>query len=157
MDLPSFYLQLGGGRKIRYHLVKQIFAKCGKNVNVERRANFGYGDKIEIGNNSGIGIKASIPRDTIIGDNVMMGPNLVILSSNHKFDRTDIPMCQQGNTENKRTIIGSDVWIGRDVLITPGRKIEDGTIIAARCVLSKDFPAYSIVGGNPPKIIRMRK
>ena len=142
---------------MRYLCVKQIFRKCGQNVNVERRANFGYGDKIEIGNNSGIGINASIPRDTIIGENVMMGPNVVILSSNHCFDRTDIPMCLQGSTENKQTVIGSDVWIGRDVLITPGRKIEDGTIIAARCVLSKDFPAYSIVGGNPPKIIRMRK
>lgn len=138
-------------------LVKHIFAKCGHNVNVERRANFGYGDKIEIGDNSGIGINASIPRDTIIGDNVMMGPNCVILSSNHKFDRTDIPMCQQGSTENKQTRIGNDVWIGRDVLIMPGRNISDGTIVAARCVLSKDFPSYSIVGGNPPRIIRMRK
>lgn len=52
------------------------------------------------------------------------------------------------------SIIGNDVWIGQNVTIMPGVKIGDGAIIAANSVVTKDVPAYHIVGGNPIKIIR---
>ncbi|MBR3608614.1 MAG: acyltransferase [Bacteroidales bacterium] len=146
----------GGSKKIRYCLCKHIFKSCGKNVNIERRATFGSGRNIEIGDNSGIGINAVIPSNTIIGKNVMMGPNCYILAANHSFERLDIPMCLQGFTEPKQTIIGNDCWIGRDVLMTPGRVIKDGSIIAGGTVLCKDFPKYSIVGGNPSRLIKSR-
>ena len=86
----------------------------------------------------------------------MMGPNCYIFSINHETSRTDIPMRLQGNTAPKYTIIEDDVWIGRNVLMTPGRHIAKGSIIAAGCVLTKDFPEYSIIGGNPGKFIRSR-
>ena len=120
-------------------------------------ANFGSGLDIEIGDNSGIGINACIPSNTKIGKNVMMGPNCYILATNHAFSRTDIPIIEQGYTPKKETIIEDDVWIGRDVLMTPGRVIKRGSIIAGGCVLCKDFPEYSIVGGNPSKLIKSRK
>ena len=142
---------------LRYRCCRHIFKQCGKNVHIERKANFGSGRNICIGDNSGIGVNATIPSDTIIGKNVMMGPNCYILAQNHKFDRVDIPMIQQGLDSQRQTVIGDDVWIGRDVLMTPGRKIADGTIIAGGCVLTKDFEPYSIVGGNPGKLIRLRK
>lgn len=66
-------------------------------------------------------------------------------------------MCQQGMTEKKITRIGNDVWIGRNVYMTPGRIIADGTIVAMASVLTKDFPPYSVVGGNPAKLIKSRK
>ena len=53
-------------------------------------------------------------------------------------------------------IIGNDVWIGREVLFTPGRTVLDGTVIAARTCLCKDFPEYSVVGGNPSRLIKTR-
>lgn len=156
--LPSSHSALSfGGGKIRYFLCKRIFAKCGNNVNIERKANFGSGRLIEIGDNSGLGINCVIPSNTIIGSNVMMGPNCYILGQNHKFDRTDIPMIQQGMTAgNKQTIIEDDVWIGRNVTMTLGRHISKGSIIGAQCLLCKDFPAYSIIGGNPSRLIRSR-
>ena len=144
------------GKLVRYHICKGIFKKCGKNVNVERLATFGNGFNIIIGNNSGIGINSCIPNDTIIGNDVMMGPNTYILVHNHAFDRTDITMREQGFMERKQTIIEDDVWIGRDVLMTPGRTIKKGTIVAMGSVLTKDFPEYSIVGGNPAKLIKSR-
>lgn len=87
----------------------------------------------------------------------MMGPNCFILDVNHQISDVSRPMCQQGMTEKKTTRIGNDVWIGRDVHITAGRTIADGSVIAMRTVLTKDFPPYSIVGGNPAKLIRYRK
>lgn len=156
--LPGSYSIILGrfSRFIRYQLVRRIFLQCGKNVNIERRANFGSGRGVVIGDNSGMGTRCHIPSDTIIGSNVMMAPNCYILPYNHRFDRIDIPMCQQGIVEKKQTIIEDDVWIGMSVTMTPGRHVKKGTIIGACCVLTKDFPEYSIIGGNPSKLIRSR-
>lgn len=155
--LPESGKCFGIGRIVRYILCKQIFKKCGKHVNIERKAHFSSGIDIEIGNYSGIGINAQIPNGTIIGDYVMMGPNCFILDINHKTSDLSRPMCQQGMTPKKITRIGNDVWIGRDVHMTPGRIIEDGSIIAMSSVLTKNFPPYSVVGGNPAKLIKCRK
>lgn len=54
------------------------------------------------------------------------------------------------------TVIGNDVWIGYDSLILPGVNIGDGSIIAARSVVTRDVPSYSIVGGNPASVKRQR-
>lgn len=143
-------------RFLRYHCCKHIFKKCGKNVNVERMAFFSSGQNIVIGDNSGIGINCNVPSNIIIGKDVMMGPNVYILLHNHNIDRVDIPMIEQGLNESKQTIIEDDVWIGRQVLFTPGRIVKKGTVIAGGTVLCKDFDAYSIVGGNPSKLIRKR-
>ena len=158
IHLPVSYAKLGGNlsRKIRYMLCKNIFLKCGKDVNIEKGAKFGKGDKIQIGNNSGIGINSFIPNGSIIGNDVMMGPNCYIHAHNHKYERKDIPMWHQGYTQWTPVIIEDDVWIGRDVSIMAGRHIYKGSIIAANCVLTKDFPEYSIVGGNPGKLIKNR-
>lgn len=61
----------------------------------------------------------------------------------------DLPF--KGNTE-----IGNDVWIGYNATIMPGVKIGSGAIIASKSVVTNDVPAYSVVGGNPAKIIKQR-
>ena len=142
--------------RIRRWICKHIFEYCGVNVNVEHGARFGAGTKIRIGNNSGLGVNCMIPNGSIIGNNVMMGPNCYIHERNHDFSRTDIPMREQGYSLGKPIVIDDDVWIGRDVTIMVGRHVAKGSIIAANCVLTKDFPEYSIIGGNPSKLIRSR-
>lgn len=144
------------GKKLRYVCCKNIFKHCGNNVNIERGAYFGTGIEISIGDNSGLGINCWVPNNLTVGNDVMMGPNVTILDRNHKFERTDIPIIRQGNTERKPTIIEDDVWIGCQVLVMPGRTIKKGSIVAGGCVLCKDFPEYSIIGGNPSKLIRSR-
>ncbi|GJQ61373.1 MAG: Vat family streptogramin A O-acetyltransferase [Melioribacteraceae bacterium] len=57
----------------------------------------------------------------------------------------------KGDTE-----VGNDVWIGTEATIMPGVKIGDGAIIASKSVVSKDVEPYTVVGGNPAKIIRKR-
>jgi virginiamycin A acetyltransferase len=53
-------------------------------------------------------------------------------------------------------IIGNDVWVGRDALILSGVEIGNGAVIAARSVVTKDVPPYSIMAGNPVKLVRFR-
>lgn len=157
--LPSHVQTVGGGisLRIRQLLCRNIFEYCGKNVNIEKGAQFGAGDKIRIGDNSGLGINCRIPNGSVIGNDVMMGPNCYIHSRNHSFARTDIPMRKQGYTEDKPVIIEDDVWIGQNVTIMVGRHIRKGTIVAACSVVTKDFPEYSVIGGNPAKLIKNRK
>ena len=83
------------------------------------------GVNIVLGNNSGVGINCSIPSDTVIGDNVMMGPNCFIIGLNHNFERTDIPMIKQGATQSKQTVIEDDVWIASHVAVFAHRRVMD--------------------------------
>lgn len=54
------------------------------------------------------------------------------------------------------TIVGNDVWFGRECVVMPGVHIGDGAIIAARSVVAKDVEPYSVVGGNPARLIKKR-
>jgi virginiamycin A acetyltransferase len=54
------------------------------------------------------------------------------------------------------TVIGNDVWLGYEAVIMPGVKIGNGAIVAAKSVVTRDVPAYGIVGGNPARLIRKR-
>ena len=82
-------------------------------MNIERNAVFS--SKVELGNNSGIGVNASISGRCYIGDDVVMGPDCIVYSWNHKSDDTSTTMRGQGFQEERPVYIGSDVWIGRRV------------------------------------------
>jgi phosphonate metabolism protein (transferase hexapeptide repeat family) len=55
-----------------------------------------------------------------------------------------------------RIHIGHDVWIGHGAIVLPGRNIGTGAVIAAGAIVTKDVPAYTIVGGNPARPIKRR-
>ena len=155
--LPVSTLPLGKlSKKIRYSLVKTIFKKCGKNVNVEQGAYFQNGFDIEIGDNSGIGINAQLPNNVIIGNNVLMGPEVMIFSSAHLYSNKDILIREQGNDETQQVIIDDDVWIGARAIILGGIRINKGAVIGAGSVVTKDVEAYSVVAGVPAREIKQR-
>ncbi len=55
-----------------------------------------------------------------------------------------------------RVILGNDIWIGHGAIVLPGRRIGDGAVVAAGAIVTKDVPAYAIVGGNPARVIKPR-
>lgn len=144
-------------RKIRGGVAANCFDKHGSNINIEKGADFGKGNGIIIGNNSGIGVNCEVRGPLEIGENVMMGPEVSIMTSSHNTLRTDIPMCKQGHLPKEKVTIKNDVWIGRRVVIMPGVTIGNGVIIGACAVVTKDVPDYAVVAGVPAKIIKYRK
>ena len=143
-----------GSKKLRQLCGKLILNHCGTNVNIEKGAQFS--SDISLGDNSGIGVNALISSKVTIGNDVMMGPDCIILTSNHGMDRKDVPMWQQPSSKPKPVVIDDDVWIGARVIILPGVHIGSGSVIGAGSVVTKDVAPGSIVGGNPAKLIRMR-
>ncbi len=91
-----------------------------------------------------------------IGDNVLIAPNVAILSTSHHYKSIDVPIVDQGNTPVSVPVISDDVWIGRNVIIKDGVKIGKGAIIGAGAVVTKDVPDYAIVGGVPAKLVKYR-
>ncbi len=90
-----------------------------------------------------------------IGSNVMIAQAVTLRDTDHNFQRTNLPMIEQG-IETSPVVIEDDVWIGHGVTITKGVTVGKGSIIAAGAVVTKDIPRYSIVGGIPAKVIKSR-
>ena len=157
--LPISDMRFFGGisKKIRGACGKRLFLKMGKNVNIERGVFFGFGCEIEIGDNSGIGRDCQIPQNVKIGKNVLMAPEVVIIAENHRFDRTDVPIRTQSTKRSPAVRISDDVWIGLRAVILPGVQVGRGAVIGAGAIVTKDVLPYSVVAGNPAKIIKMRK
>jgi len=138
---------------LRSWLVGKFLIKCGKNIRVKHNADISL--NITIGDNSEFGTRCMVQSNVEIGSNVIMGPDIKIYARNHKFNRTDIPIRNQGK-EFLKTIIGDDVWISANSVITAGVNVGNHVVIAAGSVVTKDVPDYAVIGGVPAKIIKYR-
>ena len=138
---------------IRILSSKMLFNKCGKQVDIGRKVKLN--SKIDIGDYSSIGDYSFISGRIVIGKNVMIAPYVMLIASNHNYDRKYIPMNKQGE-RSKGIIIEDDVWIGARAIILDGVHIRKGTIVGAGAVVTKDTDEYSVIGGNPAKLIKKR-
>ena len=142
-------------KKLRVFFGKLIMGYIGSQVNIEKGASFNR--QVSIGDYSGIGVNCELNGPVTIGKYVNMGPEVIVYTQNHSSKRTDIPMQKQGYDDIRPVVIGDDVWLGRRVIILPGVKIGEGCVIGAGAVVAKDIPPYSVVVGNPARIVKLRK
>lgn len=103
-----------------------------------------------------IGPGAIIYPRVSIGSYTMLGPRVIIMGEDHIFDKSGTPTIFSGRPALPETKIGFDVWIGAGSFIRCGVEIGDGSIIGAGSIVTKNIPPFSIVAGNPAKIIRKR-
>jgi len=85
-----------------------------------------------------------------IADDVMIGPNVSIITSGHPLE----PSQRRSVTIGKPIVIDRNVWIAAGATIIGGVTIGDSSVVAAGSVVTKDVPAYTLAGGNPARVIR---
>lgn len=143
---------------------KGAFATCGKNVSLGRGSEFVGIGNMNIGNNVSIGMNNtffSTRAKIIIGDHVMTGPDVTMVTGNHRIDVIGKYMDEIGDSEKRAEddediVLEGDNWLGANCVILKGVTIGAGAVVSAGAVVTKDVPPYSIVGGVPAKVIKMR-
>jgi acetyltransferase-like isoleucine patch superfamily enzyme len=92
-----------------------------------------------------------------IGNNVAIAANCTFAPVNHAFADRNRPIVEQGFQPSRGGItIGDDIWIGANCVFLDGTIVNDGCVIAAGTVVRGEVPAFSIVGGNPMRVIGTR-
>lgn len=150
-------------KKMRLYSIRE--SKLGKYVKINSGSQL---FKSEVGDYSYCGYDCNILYTTIgkfccLSDNIIIGGvnhpmHFVSMSSvflNHQ-DSSQIKLGNLNYLPIEYTYIGHDVWIGNRALIKSGVTVGSGAVIGAGSVVTKDVPAYAIVGGNPAKILKYR-
>ena len=147
-------------KHLRRACAKHLFAECGPLINVENGVYFGNGKRLYIKGEK-VGFSSNVcnhNRILTIHSHVMIGEDTLFQGSGHAFEDPEIHINEGEDLPVTPLEICEDVWIGVRVIVLPGcKRIGAHSIIGAGSVVTKDVPDYAIVGGNPAKIIRMRK
>jgi len=175
-------LMLGRGVSFRYqHKIRfGRFLKLGHRVSLQAlgRGGISFGDNvsigdfskvvvsttlhnigqyIRIGHNVGIGEYAYLggAGGLTIGDDCIIGQYFSCHPENHDFEDQGTPIRHQG-VSRAGISLGKDCWVGAKVTLLDGVHIGDHSVVAAGAVVTKSFPAYSVLGGVPARLIKTR-
>ncbi len=144
-------------RLIRQKLCQVFLDECGAWVNIGPEVHLGDGGNIQIGDRSGLGRGCRVYGGLTVGEQVMVGPEVAFLASNHRFDHLDVPIGRQGMGDLAPPRIEDGAWIGLRATILAGRVVGRGAIVAAGAVVTRDVAPFTIVGGNPASVIGDRR
>lgn len=137
----------------RVEILKKLFGEIKGSLCIEQPFYCTYGYNISWGNNSYANYSLTILDNgkVTIGDNVMIGPNVQLLTACHAIDAEE----RNKYIEFTKPItIKNNVWIGAGVIVVPGVTIGNNSIIGAGSVVTKDIPDNVVAVGNPCKVIR---
>lgn len=108
---------------------------------------------VSIGDRSLIGLSAVVIGPVEIGNDVMLAQHVVLSGLNHGYENIHMPIKDQPITTSKITI-EDGAWLGANVVVTPGITIGKNAVVAGGSVVVKNVPPFSVVGGNPAKVLK---
>ena len=140
-------VKIGNNTKIWHFSHVQSNTQIGENCSLGQNVNIG--NNVSVGNNVKIQNNVSVYEGVELADYVFCGPSMVF--TNIKLPRAEFP--QRGSEFYLKTYIGKSVSIGANATIVCGITIGEYSLIGAGAVVTKDIPPYSLVVGNPGRII----
>lgn len=159
--LYYFIAQFPGltGDFIRGRFVAKRVKSAGSGLIVQSGTRFRSIENLSLGNNVVIGYDNFIQAlgGVSIGNHSMTAPGVKIWSVNHNYRDKNKPVMKQGQTRSP-VVIGCDVWIAANAFISPGVNLPDGCVVSSGAVVGvKDYKPYSIIAGNPARVIGFRE
>ena len=146
-----------------YYKVQRVLTLFGERRYIDYPFLIQGEENMEIAENVHIGPGATIYTTNAklkIKQHVITGPNLTIITGDHKYVLgrwiDSVSSAEKEKEYDKDVIIEEDVWIGCNVTILKGVTVGRSSIIAAGSLVVKDVPPYSVVGGVPAKVIKMK-
>lgn len=145
-DFPFFgklsnFIRVFFARRISKSISKKAFIDKGAIIQTN----------VYVGDGGCIGKKCLISSNVSIGNNTMMGPEVLFFTQHHKKD-VDNNKFVPGYEDNRPITVGNNCWIGQRVIILGGVRIGDFVTIGAGSVVTKDVPSNCLVAGNPAVI-----
>ena len=137
----------------RMALLHGFLGACGERVQINQPFRCDWGCNITIGHDTYINFGMTVLDEApvTIGNHVFIGPNVSIFTACHPLDA---PSRNTGDEWAEPVTIADNVWIGGCVTILPGVTIGHDSVIGAGAVVTKDVATFTVVGGNPAKVIR---
>ena len=129
----------------------------GENVNIHKGFRIGHAENLILHDNIVLGENVFINAHggVEIGSGTITGPDVMIFSVNHIYDSSEtLPFSEELSL--KKVTIGENCWIGGRAFICPGVVLGEGCVVAGGSVVTKSFPACSVIGGNPAKLIKTK-
>lgn len=140
---------------LRYLMLKRMCVQCGDNVRIGANVRILNWHGLKIGNNVSVHDNCYLDASggISIGNNVSIAHASSILSFEHTWDDSDIPI-KYNPIKSSQVKICDDVWIGCGVRILSGVKLKSRSIVAAGAVLTKCFDSNVILAGVPAKVVK---
>lgn len=137
----------------RNNIIQKLFGKTKNSFYIEPPFRCDYGYNISIGENFYSNYNCIILdcAKVTIGDNVFFAPNVGLYTAGHPIHHE---IRNTGFEYAFPITIGSNVWLGGGVIVTPGITIGDNVVIGAGSVVTKDIPSNVVAAGNPCKVLR---
>lgn len=143
-------------RKAKFAAFRPDFT-IGKRYTVGRGIFISRKNKITIGDDFYMGNYCHLASNAEIGNDVMFASYVSLVGGDHDITNPDILLRQSGRGTFKTTIIEDNVWLGHGVVVMHGVRIGSGAVIAAGAVITKDVPENEIWGGNPSRLLKVRR
>jgi len=136
---------------------KKTKITIGHDCYIAAGAFFSANRQVKIGSRTYIGRNCALSCHLEIGDDVLIASNVSFVGGDHRIDNISTPINQAGRDKIKCIVVGCNAWIGHGSIIMHGVTLNNGCVVAAGAIVTKDVPENAIVGGNPARIIRYRK